>query len=42
MKNWLRKSVYNLCTACLALSFVIYIGKPSLVLFGEPEFPVED
>lgn len=42
MKNWLRKSVYNLCTACLALSFFIYVGMPSLFFFGEPEFPIEN
>lgn len=42
MKSWLKKNMFNLCSACLGLSFVYYISTYSLFLFGEPEFPAED
>ena len=42
MKNWLKKNIFNLCNACLGCTLIYYFGSRSLVLFGEPEFPVED
>ncbi len=42
MKNWLRRNVGNLCSACLAFSLIYRIGGACLCLFGEPEFPTED
>lgn len=42
MKNWLKRNVGNLCSACLTISFVYYFGSFCYTLFGEPEFPIED
>ena len=42
MKNWLRKNVFAICSACVAYSTVIYLGTRSRFFFGEPEFPVEE
>lgn len=41
MKNWLRKNVFAICSACIAYSTFIYFGSRSIILLGEPEFPVE-
>lgn len=42
MKNWLRRNALGLCSSCLALAHIYHIGRFSIVLFGEPEFPTED
>lgn len=42
MKNWLRKNMLTLCSACLALSTYIHFGAHSIIFFGEPEFPAEE
>lgn len=42
MKNWLKRNIGNLCSACLGISFVYHISGASLCMFGEPEFPTED
>lgn len=41
MKNWLRKNMFALCSACMAYSITVYFGSHSVFLFGEPEFPME-
>lgn len=42
MKNWLKRNIGIICSTCLGISFVYEFGGPSLLLFGEPEFPTED
>lgn len=42
MKNWLKKNMFTLCSACLGYTIMYYISEYSLLLFGEPEFPFED
>lgn len=42
MKNWLKKNVFAVCSACVAYSTLIYFGSHSVFCFGEPEFPVEE
>lgn len=42
MKNWLKKNVGSLCSSCLALTLIYHIGRVSLLMFGEPEFPTEE
>lgn len=42
MKNWLKKNLFHLCSACMIFPFVYYISSRSNFLFGEPEFPFED
>lgn len=42
MKSWLKKNIFNICTALSIFSFVYHIGTVSFGLFGEPEYPVED
>lgn len=42
MKNWLRKNVFSICSACVAYSFIVYFGSSSYFFFGKPEFPVEE
>lgn len=42
MKNWLRKNMFALCSACMAYSTVIYLGTRSYFFFGESEFPMEE
>ena len=41
MKMLNKSILYKVCTMCMALGFIIYYHGPSLLLFGEPEFPVE-
>lgn len=42
MKNWLKKNIFSICTALSIFPFVYHIGSHSFVLFGEPDYPVED
>lgn len=42
MKNWLRKNMFTLCSACLAFSGYYHFGSYSVFFFGEPEFPVDN
>lgn len=42
MKNWLKRNVGNICSACLALSLIYHISGFCLSLFGEPEFPTTE
>ena len=42
MKNWLKKSVFALCSASLAYTVFFPFPFRSNFLFGEPEFPTED
>lgn len=41
MKKLNKSLVYKVCTMCLALSTIIYYRCPSMLLWGEPEFPNE-
>lgn len=41
MKNWLKKNIFAICSACMASSIMVYFGSGSYFFFGEPEFPVE-
>ena len=42
MKNWLKKNMFTLCSACLGYTLMYHISGFSYFLFGEPEFPSED
>ncbi len=42
MKNWLKKSLFSICSGCLALSFFFGTSGISMFFFGEPESPFED
>lgn len=42
MKNWLKKNIFTLCSACLSLSLYFKFYASSNFLFGEPDFPSED
>ncbi len=41
MKKVNKSLVYKVCTMCLALSTIIYYHCPSMLFWGEPEFPIE-
>lgn len=42
MKNFLRKNLLAICTACLALDLWVPFPVISTFLFGEPDFPYEE
>lgn len=41
MKKLNKSVLYKICTLCLALNWIIYYRGPSLVFFGEPDYPTE-
>lgn len=41
MKRLNKSVLYKVCTMCLALGTIIYNHGPSMLFFGEPEFPTE-
>lgn len=41
MKKLNKSVLYKVCTLCIALGWTIYYRGPSMIFFGEPEFPTE-
>ena len=42
MKSWIKKNMITICAGITLFFDVYHIGSYSFVLFGEPEYPIED
>lgn len=42
MKKFNKSVLYKVCCMCMSLGVIVYYHCPSMLLWGEPEFPTEE